>query len=129
MGTDWKRRNDEVIPVTEIYQGDRNSYETQGGPRAALPEGPGRGSAGRPPHQRGLVQNALGVGYRMGFIASSDHYSTHISYANLIVPDGVTTREDLLEAFRKRAHLRFHRQHRGRLPCGRKAPGIRTRLL
>ena len=102
MGTDWKRRNDEVIPVTEIYQGDRNSYETQGGPRAALPEDPGRGSAGRPPHQRGLVQNALGVGYRMGFIASSDHYSTHISYANLIVPDRVTTREDLLEAFRKR---------------------------
>lgn len=102
MGTDWKRRNDEVIPVTEIYQGDRNSYETQGGPRAALPDDPGRGSAGLAPHQRGLVQNALGVGYRMGFIASSDHYSTHISYANLIVPDRVTTREDLLDAFRNR---------------------------
>ena len=102
MGTDWKRRNDEVIPVTEIYQGDRNSYETQGGPRAALPDSPGLGRAGLPPHQRGLVQNALGVGYRMGFIASSDHYSTHISYANLIVPDRQTTREDLLDAFRKR---------------------------
>ncbi len=102
MGTDWKRRNDDVIPVTEIYQGDRNSYETQGGPRAALPSSPGPGRAGAAPHQKGLVQNALGVGYRMGFIASSDHYSTHISYANLIVPDGVTTREDLLDAFRKR---------------------------
>ncbi len=102
MGTDWKRRNDEVIPVTEIYQGDRNSYETQGGPRAALPDARGLGQAGLPPHQRGLVQNALGVGYRMGFIASSDHYSTHISYANLIVPDRVTSREDLLDAFRKR---------------------------
>ena len=102
MGTDWNRRDDEVIPVTEIYQGDRNSYETQGGPRAALPDSPGLGSAGRPPHQKGLVQNALGVGYRMGFIASSDHYSTHISYANLIVPDRVTTREDLLDAFRNR---------------------------
>ena len=102
MGTDWKRRNDEVIPVTEIYQGDRNSYETQGGPRAALPDDPGPGSAGLAPHQRGLVQNALGVGYRMGFIASSDHYSTHISYANLIVPDRVTTREDLLDSFRNR---------------------------
>ena len=102
MGTDWKRRNDEVIPVTEIYQGDRNSYETQGGPRAALPDTPGPGGAGLAPHQRGLVQNALGVGYRMGFIASSDHYSTHISYANLIVPDRLTTREDLLDAFRNR---------------------------
>ena len=102
MGTNWMRRNDEVIPVTEIYQGDRNSYETQGGPRAAIPESPGLGQAGRPPHQDGLVQNALGVGYKMGFIASSDHYSTHISYANLIVPDRVTTRTDLMEAFRNR---------------------------
>lgn len=102
MGTDWKRRNDEVIPVTEIYQGDRNSYEAQGAPRAALPDDPGRGQAGLAPHQRGLVQNALGVGYHLGFIASSDHYSTHISYANLIVPDQLTTREDLMDAFRSR---------------------------
>jgi hypothetical protein len=58
MGTNWQRRDDEVIPVTEIYQGDRNSYETQGGPRAALPNDPGLGSAGVPPHQDGLVQNA-----------------------------------------------------------------------
>ncbi len=102
MGTDWKRRDDEVIPVTEIYQGDRNSYETQGGLRAAIPGDPGLGSAGSMPFQQGLVQNALGVGYRMGFIASSDHYSTHISYANLIVPAAVTTREHLLDAFRNR---------------------------
>lgn len=102
MGTNWQRRDDEVIPVTEIYQGDRNSYETQGGPRAAIPESPGLGAAGVPPHQDGLVQNALGVGYRMGFIASSDHYSTHISYANLIVPDRLTTRQDLLDALRAR---------------------------
>ena len=102
MGTDWKRRNDEVIPVTEIYQGDRNSYLTEGGVRAALPDDPGLGDAGRKPYQKGLVQNALGAGYRMGFLASSDHYSTHISYANLIVPDRTTTRTDLLDAFRNR---------------------------
>ncbi|MDE0103953.1 MAG: hypothetical protein OXN89_16390 [Bryobacterales bacterium] len=102
MGTDWSRRNDELIPVTEIYQGDRNAYEAQGAPRSAIPSSPGRGQAGLAPHQRGLVQNALGVGYRMGFIASSDHYSTHISYANLIVPDRVTSRQDLMDAFRNR---------------------------
>ena len=102
MGTDWRRRDDEVIPVTEIYQGDRNAYMTQGGPRAAVPESPGLGQAGVNPYQKGLVWNALGVGYRMGFIAASDHYSTHISYANLIVPDRVTTREDLLDALRNR---------------------------
>lgn len=102
MGTNWERRNDEVIPVTEIYQGDRNSYEAEGAVRAAVPDAVGPGRAGAAPHQDGLVQNALGVGYRMGFIASSDHFSTHISYANLIVPDGETTREDLLDALRQR---------------------------
>jgi hypothetical protein len=102
MGTDWVRRDDELIPVVEIYQGDRNSYETQGGPRSATPEENGPGGGGKKPFQKGLVWNALGVGYRMGFIASSDHFSTHISYANLIVPARATTREDLLDAFRKR---------------------------
>ena len=138
MGTDWKRRNDDVIPVTEIYQGDRNSYETQGGPRAALPDSPGPGRAGAPPHQKGLVQNALGVGYRMGFIASSDHYSTHISYANLIVPDGVTTREDLLQAFRERRTyastdniaLDFHAagEHQGSVIAAPQSPVFHVRV-
>ena len=98
MGTDWRLRDDEVIPVTEIYQGDRNSYEEVGAPRAAVPENLGPGSAGRSPFQKGLVRNALGVGYKMGFIASSDHFSTHISYTNLLVPDGITTRDDIQES-------------------------------
>ena len=38
----------------------------------------------------------------MGFIASSDHWSTHISYANLLVPDGATSRAEILDAFRQR---------------------------
>jgi hypothetical protein len=38
----------------------------------------------------------------MGFIASSDHFSTHISYANLLVPDRVTNRADIQDAFRRR---------------------------
>jgi hypothetical protein len=102
MGTDWRLRDDEVEPVTEIYQGDRNAYEDEGQPRAALQDATGPGDAGRQPFQKGLVWNALGVGYKMGFIASSDHYSTHISYANLIVPEGVTTRDDVQESLRAR---------------------------
>jgi len=102
MGTDWRLRDDEVEPVTEIYQGDRNAYEDEGQPRAALKEAPGPGESGRQPFQKGLVWNALGVGYKMGFIASSDHYSTHISYANLLVPEGVTTRDDVQESLRAR---------------------------
>jgi len=50
----------------------------------------------------GLIWNALGVGYKMGFIASSDHWSTHIAYANLLVPDRVTSRADILDALRHR---------------------------
>lgn len=102
MGTDWRRRDDTVEPVTEIYQGDRNSYEEEGAPRAAVEDSVGPGGAGRAPYQKGLVWNALGVGYRMGFVASSDHYSTHISYANLLVPDRLTTRDDIQDAFRSR---------------------------
>lgn len=102
MGTDWRLRDDELEPVTEIYQGIRNSYEDEGQPRAAIPESPGDGAAGRAPFQKGLIWNALGVGYKMGFIASSDHFSTHISYANILVPDRVTTRADIQDAFRRR---------------------------
>jgi hypothetical protein len=102
MGTDWRLRDDRLEPVTEIYQGDRNSYEDEGAPRAALGNNWGPGSGGRPPYQKGLVKNALGQGYKMGFIASSDHDSVHISYANLLVPDRVVTREDIQDALRRR---------------------------
>ncbi|MFN7933989.1 MAG: hypothetical protein U0R19_11715 [Bryobacteraceae bacterium] len=94
-------RDDDVEPVTEIYQGDRNAYEDEGpAARRQRPNVPGEG--GRQPFQKGLIWNALGVGYKMGFIASSDHYSTHISYANLLVPEGVTTRDDIQESLRAR---------------------------
>lgn len=102
MGTDWRLRDDQLEPVTEIYQGCRNAYEDEGSPRAALPSAPGDGRGGVQPFQKGLIWNALGAGYRMGFIASSDHFSTHISYANLLVPDRLTTRADLQAAFRAR---------------------------
>lgn len=102
MGTDWRLRDDPLEPVTEIYQGDRNSYEEEGAPRAAIPESVGDGGAGRAPFQKGLIWNALGAGYRMGFIASSDHFSTHISYANILVPDRVATRADIQDALRAR---------------------------
>jgi hypothetical protein len=48
----------------------------------------------------GFVSLALQKGYRLGFQASSDHISTHMSYCNLWVTS--PTREGVMEAFHKR---------------------------
>jgi len=95
MGTDWRDNDPAVEPVVEIYQGDRQNYEIPGGPRANTVDD----SIGnwRP---LGFVSLALKKGYRLGFQASSDHISTHMSYCNLWVTS--PTREGVMEAFHKR---------------------------
>ena len=47
-----------------------------------------------------MVWNALAMQYRLGFQASSDHISTHISYAIALVEE--PTRPAILDAFRRR---------------------------
>jgi hypothetical protein len=49
---------------------------------------------------QGFWWNALAKGYKLGVQASSDHWSTHISYACLLAEN--FTREGLLDAIRKR---------------------------
>jgi hypothetical protein len=95
MGTDWRDNDPVVEPVVEIYQGDRQNYEIPGGPRSNNE----KDSIGgwRP---LGFVSLALQKGYRLGFQASSDHISTHMSYCNLWVKE--PTRAGILEAFHKR---------------------------
>lgn len=102
MGTDWRLRDDDLEPVAELYSGDWGGFEEQGQARAATQAAQGGGFSGRAPFVNGLIWNALGVGYKLGFIASSDHWSTHIAYANLLVPDATTTRADILDALRNR---------------------------
>ena len=51
-------------------------------------------------HRDGFVWNALAKGYRLGFQSSSDHVSTHISYAVVLAEE--RSRQGVLEAFRKR---------------------------
>lgn len=95
MGTDWRDNDPQVEPVVEIYQGDRQNYEIPDGPRSNN----AKDSIGgwRP---LGFVSLALQKGYRLGFQASSDHVSTHMSYCNLWVTE--PTRAGILEAFKKR---------------------------
>ena len=95
MGTDWRDNDPQVEPVVEIYQGDRQNYEMPDAPRSNKE---GNSIGGWQP--LGFVSLALQKGYRLGFQASSDHISTHMSYCNLWVT--ARTREAIMEAFRKR---------------------------
>jgi hypothetical protein len=91
-GTDWRDNDPEVEPAVEIYQGYRASYEGLGSPRQDRNESKN--------HQAGYVQNAWAKGYRLGVQSSSDHVSTHISYAALYVDK--LNREALLQALKER---------------------------
>lgn len=96
MGTDWSDNDPEVDAVVEIYQGARLNYEHQGAPRGSR-----RGERGSGGFQgAGEVWNAWKKGYRIGVIASSDHYSTHISYAMVYTPS--TSRQDVFDSIKKR---------------------------
>jgi len=98
MGTDWRDNDPEVEPLVEIYQGDRVSAEYEGAPKAAHAGSPASAPGGFRP--AGYVWNAWAKGYKLGVQASSDHLSTHISYACTL--SEAFTREALLEAMRRR---------------------------
>jgi hypothetical protein len=98
QGTDWRDNDPEVEPLVEIYQGYRNSYEYEGAPKSATALNPSAQKSGWQP--QGFWWNALAKGYKLGVQSSSDHWSTHISYACLLAEN--FTREGLLDAIRKR---------------------------
>jgi hypothetical protein len=89
-GTDWRDNDRAVEPLVEIYQGYRNSYEHQGAPR----------SSPRIERPAGFVWKAWEKGYKLGVQSSSDHVSTHTSYAVLYVTD--ISREAIVDAIRAR---------------------------
>jgi len=91
---EWNWAPPEFEPVLEIYQGARSSYE-----RGDAPEGQRRGNS-QLEEGGSFAQDALAKGHRYGFIASSDHFSTHNSYAYLYVK--ALDRESVLEALRAR---------------------------
>ena len=98
MGTDWRDNDPEIEPLVEIFQGDRHSYEKPGAPLSDLAETPQQALTA--PAAAGFVSNALAKGYKLGFIASSDHLSTHLSYAMVWAPE--RSREAVLDAMRAR---------------------------
>ena len=101
MGTDWRDNDSAVEPIVEIYQGDRMSYEMEGAPRAGFDPQTSRlpaNIAGWYP--KGFISHALDKGYRLGFQASSDHWSTHISYFMVLAEKH--DRQSILDAVKKR---------------------------
>jgi hypothetical protein len=96
MGTDWRDYDAIAEPVVEIYQGLRQSYEHEGAPATA--KGPKDSIGGYRP--LGFIWNAWRKGHRLGIEVSSDHYSTHISYAVVFAEE--PTRKGILDAFQKR---------------------------
>jgi len=97
QGTDWRDNDPALEPVVEIYQGFDASYEEPNGPRASTAGGTQPHEAHRPD---GFVWNAWAKGYKLGVQSSSDHVSTHTSYACVIADK--FTRAGILDAIRKR---------------------------
>jgi len=90
-GTDWRDNDPAIEPLVEIYQGYRRNYEHEGAPRAPA------GGGVRP---AGYLWKAWEKGLKLGVQSSSDHVSTHTSYAMLYVTG--LTRPAVLEAIRAR---------------------------
>ena len=89
-GTDFSYNDAALEPLVEIFQGCRMSYEAGGAPRVSSNER----------FEAGFAQSALAKGYKVGFIASSDHRSTHISYAAVYAE--APTREAIFRALQQR---------------------------
>ena len=98
MGTDWRDNDPEVEPLVEIFQGMRNSYEYEGAPLAATADDIQSQPGGF--REKGFVWHAWAKGYKLGVQASSDHLSTHVSYACVYAED--QSRKALLDAMNKR---------------------------
>ncbi|MCI0378971.1 MAG: hypothetical protein L0215_15290, partial [Gemmataceae bacterium] len=101
MGTDWRDNDPVAEPLVEIYQGDRMSYEMENAPRAGFDPKTDKlpaNVAGWFP--KGFVNLALHKGIKFGFQASSDHWSTHISYMIVIAEEH--SRKGILDAVKQR---------------------------
>ena len=89
QGTDWRDNDTDLEPLVEIYQGYHAAYEYAGGPRAESDRYNVKVHGGYRP--LGFWWNALDKGLLLGVQASSDHISTHVSYALLLTPQADRT--------------------------------------
>jgi hypothetical protein len=98
QGTDWRDNDPDLEPLVELYQGYHAAYEYEGGPRAESANNHLLVHGSYEP--AGFFWNALSKGYKLGVQASSDHISTHCSYAMIYTP--AATRSDIVDSMRRR---------------------------
>ncbi len=98
QGTDWRDNDPNLEPLVEIYQGYHAAYEYEGAPRAESADNHLLVHGAYEP--AGFFWNALAKGYKLGVQASSDHISTHCSYAMIYSP--TTRRADIVDQMRAR---------------------------
>jgi hypothetical protein len=98
QGTDWNDPHDpELEPFVELFQGYHTSYEYLGAPKAIDDKSDMIHGLYK---SDGFVSRALEKGYKLGFQSSSDHISTHVSYACVLAED--FSRKGLVDAMKKR---------------------------
>jgi len=100
QGGFWNENDPDLEPVVEIFQGARTSSEQPGGPLVTDPKQDTEQIKLIGYRPEGMISVAWAKGYKLGVIASSDHFSTHISYACVYTDD--PTRQGILDAIRKR---------------------------
>ena len=89
----WDYYDPDIERLVEIYQGLRSTYEYNGAPDP-------RNQAVYEKDSPNFVWNALQRGHKLGFIASSDHNSTHISFAAVYTK--AIDRQSIFDALRSR---------------------------
>jgi hypothetical protein len=89
----WDYNDPDIERVVEIYQGLRSTYEYNGAPDPA-------GRVVYEKDSKNFIWNALERKIKLGFIASSDHRSTHMSFAAVYTKSN--DRESIFEGLRAR---------------------------
>jgi hypothetical protein len=89
----WDYNDSEIEPLVEIYQGLRSTYEYDGAPDPA-------DRAVYEKDSKNFIWDALARKLKFGFIASSDHRSTHMSFAAVYTK--AKDRQSIFEAMRAR---------------------------
>ncbi len=100
QGTNWAEFDGGLEPIVELYQGYHTSYEAPAAPKTTDDKtdevhGPYK------PDGFSSLKARVAKDYRVGFQSSSDHISTHVSFARVPLADEFS-RKALIDAMKKR---------------------------